>query len=54
MMKMTARYKLYLDNIFIVVDATCFDLLTNHHQAGAKKYGREAQPIRDAVLIQKV
>jgi len=51
---MTARYKLYLDNIFIVVDATCFDLLTNHYQARAKKYRREAPLISDVVLIQMI
>jgi len=31
MKKMTARYKLYLDNMFIVVDATCFNLPKSHH-----------------------
>jgi hypothetical protein len=54
MMKMTARYKLYLDNISIVMDATCFDLLTSDHQAAAKKYRREATIIREAVLIQMI
>jgi hypothetical protein len=49
---MTASYKLYLDNICIVMDATCFDLLTSDHQTAAKKYRLEATIIRDAVLIQ--